>query len=192
MISVIWWWPVFLMEKTKENHWPVASNWQVTDKQKIMLCNMIISYEVIFYLLIGFWSFSCSCWTLSVSFHFGNLNLYSSIMVMLYLCKDDDVFFSRLKECSKLFHYILNGLISKLQENVLISQMHCCDNFFLNLNSLCDKVCQWLVAGQWFSLGSPVSSTTKTDGHDITEILLKVALNTLTLLIFFFLFCLFC
>jgi hypothetical protein len=153
---------------------------------------MIILYEVIFYLLIGFWSFSCSCWTLSVSFHFGNLNLYSSIMVMLYLCKDDDVFFSRLKECSKLFHYILNGLISKLQENVLISQMHCCDNFFLNLNSLCDKVCQWLVAGQWFSLGSPVSSTTKTDGHDITEILLKVAFNTLTLLIFFFLFCLFC
>jgi hypothetical protein len=188
MISVISWWPVFLMEKTKENHWPVASNWQ-TKNHALQYDNL---YEVIFYLLIGFWSFSCSCWTLSVSFHFGNLNLYSSIMVMLYLCKDDDVFFSRLKECSKLFHYILNGLISKLQENVLISQMHCCDNFFLNLNSLCDKVCQWLVAGQWFSLGSPVSSTTKTDGHDITEILLKVALNSLTLLIFFFLFCLFC
>jgi len=28
------------------------------------------------------------------------------------------------------------------------------------------------------SLGTPISSTNKTDRHDITEILLKVALNT--------------
>jgi len=35
------------------------------------------------------------------------------------------------------------------------------------------------VTGQWFSPGTPVSSTNKTDNHDITEILLKVALNTL-------------
>jgi hypothetical protein len=40
---------------------------------------------------------------------------------------------------------------------------------------------QGLVAGQWFSSGAPVSSTNKTDCHDITEILLKVALNTITL-----------
>ena len=26
----------------------------------------------------------------------------------------------------------------------------------------CDKVCQWLVAGRWFSLGTPVSSANKT------------------------------
>ena len=44
----------------------------------------------------------------------------------------------------------------------------------------CDKVCQWLWVGQWFSPGTPVSSTNKTDRHDITEILLKVALNTIT------------
>jgi hypothetical protein len=42
---------------------------------------------------------------------------------------------------------------------------------------LCDKVCQRLATGLWFSLGSPVSSTNKTDCHNITEILLKVALN---------------
>jgi hypothetical protein len=42
--------------------------------------------------------------------------------------------------------------------------------------TLCDKVCQWLATGQWFSLGAPVSSTNKTDRHDITETLLKVAL----------------
>ena len=45
--------------------------------------------------------------------------------------------------------------------------------------TLCNKVCQWLVAGRWFSPGSPISSTNKTDHHDITEILLKVALNTI-------------
>jgi hypothetical protein len=32
-------------------------------------------------------------------------------------------------------------------------------------------------AGLWFSLGTLVSSTNKTDRHDITEILLKVTLN---------------
>jgi hypothetical protein len=37
------------------------------------------------------------------------------------------------------------------------------------------------MAGWWFSLGSPVSSTNKTNCHDITEILLKVALNTINL-----------
>ena len=47
--------------------------------------------------------------------------------------------------------------------------------------TLCDKVCQWLATCRWFSLGTPVSSTNKTDLHDITEILLKVALSTVTL-----------
>jgi hypothetical protein len=47
--------------------------------------------------------------------------------------------------------------------------------------TLCDKGCQWLVAGRWFSPSTPVFSTNKTDRHDITEILLKVVLNTITL-----------
>jgi hypothetical protein len=36
------------------------------------------------------------------------------------------------------------------------------------------------MTGQYFFPGTPVSSTSKTDCHDITEILLKVALNTIT------------
>jgi hypothetical protein len=32
---------------------------------------------------------------------------------------------------------------------------------------------------RWFSPGTPVSSTNKTDRYDITEILLKMALNTI-------------
>jgi len=35
-----------------------------------------------------------------------------------------------------------------------------------------------IAAGRWFS---PISSTNKSDRQDITEILVKVALNTITL-----------
>ena len=45
--------------------------------------------------------------------------------------------------------------------------------------TLCDKVSQLLATGRWFSTGSPLFSTNKTGRHDITEILLKVALNTI-------------
>jgi hypothetical protein len=37
----------------------------------------------------------------------------------------------------------------------------------------------YIMTGHWFSPGPPVSSTNETDRHDITEILLKVALNTI-------------
>jgi hypothetical protein len=49
--------------------------------------------------------------------------------------------------------------------------------FRARCTTLCDKVCLWLAAGRWFSPGPPVSSN-KTDRHDITAILLKVALST--------------
>ena len=42
-----------------------------------------------------------------------------------------------------------------------------------------DKVCQCLATGQWFSPGTLVSSTNKTDHHYLTEILLNVVLNTI-------------
>jgi len=42
-----------------------------------------------------------------------------------------------------------------------------------------DKAYQLLAHGRWFSSGTPASSTTKTGRHDIPEILLKVALNTI-------------
>jgi hypothetical protein len=56
---------------------------------------------------------------------------------------------------------------------------HWCFSIRARCTTLCDKVCQWLATGWWFSSGLPVSSTNKTDRHDITEILLKVALNTI-------------
>ena len=59
----------------------------------------------------------------------------------------------------------------------------CCEAWILAHDTvvldttLCDKVYQWLAAGLWFSPGTPVSSTNKTDPHDITEILLKVVIK---------------
>ena len=57
---------------------------------------------------------------------------------------------------------------------------------FVNDNNECtrlatasDKVYQLLVHGRWFSPGTLASSTTKTGRHDITEILLEMALNTI-------------
>jgi hypothetical protein len=72
---------------------------------------------------------------------------------------------------SWIYNYICNQYLSPLMW-VRISISAWC-------TTLCDKVCQWLATVRWFSLSPPVSSTNKTDRHDITEILLKVALDTI-------------
>ena len=72
---------------------------------------------------------------------------------------------------SGIYNYLCNQCLSPLMLWVRILIRARC-------TTLCDKVCQWRVTGQWFSLGPPVSSTNKTDCHDKAEILLKGALNT--------------
>jgi hypothetical protein len=49
-----------------------------------------------------------------------------------------------------------------------------------DLSEITAKVCQRLATDRWFSPDPPVTSTTKTDRHDITEILLKVTSNKQT------------
>jgi hypothetical protein len=73
---------------------------------------------------------------------------------------------------SWIYNYQFNQCLSPMMLWVRISIRARC-------TTLCDKVCQWLTTGRWFSTGTPVSSTNQTDRHDITEILLKVALNTI-------------
>jgi hypothetical protein len=70
---------------------------------------------------------------------------------------------------SWIYNYLCNQCLSPLMLWVRITIRARC-------TTLCDKVCQWLATGRWFS---PVSSTNKTDRHDITEILWNVALNTI-------------
>jgi hypothetical protein len=47
------------------------------------------------------------------------------------------------------------------------------------LTAASEKAYQLLAHDRWFSLGTPASSITRTCRHDIAEILLKVALNTI-------------
>jgi hypothetical protein len=44
------------------------------------------------------------------------------------------------------------------------------------VTTLCDKVCQLLVRGRWFSPVTPVSSTNKTDRNDMNIMLYRVHL----------------
>jgi hypothetical protein len=60
-----------------------------------------------------------------------------------------------------------------------VSSAHCSNVMMI----ICDKVCQWLATGRWFSPGTPISSINKTNHHDITVILLKVTLNTINLIL---------
>jgi len=71
---------------------------------------------------------------------------------------------------SWVFNYLFNQRLSPLMLWVRISLMW---------GVLDTTVCQWLAKGRWFSPGIQISSTNKTDRHDITEILLKVTLNTM-------------
>jgi hypothetical protein len=82
--------------------------------------------------------------------------------------------------CSLQMEYLLN-----LGKNTIVPQpvkwsiswMRC----ILYCTKLCDKVCQWLATCRRFSPGPSVSSTNNTYHHQIPEIFVRVALNTMTL-----------
>jgi len=86
---------------------------------------------------------------------------------------------------SWIYNYLCNQCLSPLKLWVQIPFMAMCTryNIILIYIYICDKVCQRLATGRWFVSGTPVSSTNKTDCHNITEILLKVALNTIKSLV---------
>jgi hypothetical protein len=71
-----------------------------------------------------------------------------------------------------IYIFVCNECLSPLMLWVRISIRARC-------TTLCDKGCRWLATVWWFSPDPPVSSTNKTDCHDIIEILLKVASNTM-------------
>jgi len=55
---------------------------------------------------------------------------------------------------SSIYNYLCNHCLSPLMLWVPISIRARC-------TTLCDKVCQWLATGRWFSPSLPVSSTIK-------------------------------
>ena len=72
-----------------------------------------------------------------------------------------------VKCCVKLYHFhVLKTFFA-----------YTCTKGCTRLIAASDRIYKLLAHGQWFSPGTPASSITKTDRHDIAEILLKVALN---------------
>jgi len=104
------------------------------------------------------------------------------LIVSLYLFCDGDPFTKTRRDCCGRMvvgfttTYLYNQCQSPLQLWVrtpfMARQLE---------TTVCNKVCQRIGTGRWFSPDIPVSSTNKTGRYDITEILLKVAINTITL-----------
>jgi hypothetical protein len=63
---------------------------------------------------------------------------------------------------SWIYNYLYNQYLSPLTLWVQIPLRRC-----VLETTLCDKACKRLVTGQWFSPVTPVSSTNKTNIHDI-------------------------
>ena len=84
------------------------------------------------------------------------------------------LFVDNILHCNEFFSCLCNQCLSPLMLWVRTLLMRGVLDTILF-----DQVCQWLATGQWFFPGTPVSSTNKTDRHDMTEILLKVVLNTI-------------
>ena len=102
------------------------------------------------------WSRNCLLFQFLVEFVF--LNLYIFVFCVAF-CGS---LFVILSFCSFSFGIVLSVLLR-----------------FTASDYPFGSTCQWLAIGWWFSPCTPVSSTNKTDSHDITEIALKLALNTI-------------
>ena len=91
---------------------------------------------------------------------------YTSILVKIKLTNFRRGHCDRDCMISWIYNYLYNQCISLLTLWVRISLRQ----GVLDIGTpLCDKVCQWLETGRWFSPGTPISSTNKTDRHDIAE-----------------------
>jgi hypothetical protein len=104
-----------------------------------------------------------NCKNSDVSFFYVWLDLFSFIIVCcihFFLLHQEP---SWSWSCSSwMYYYLCNQCLSPLTLRARIPLRRGVLN-----ESLCDKVCQWLATGRWFSLGTPVSSINKTDHHDI-------------------------
>jgi hypothetical protein len=98
-------------------------------------------------------------------------NFYNSILFTIYIYDIEE------------FLYLCAFGACTNQRSSSSSQQVFCHAVNTRLAAASDKIYQLLAHGRWFSPGTPASSTSKTGRHDIAEILLKVALNTMNQLI---------
>ena len=72
--------------------------------------------------------------------------------------------------------YFLEENIQKISINLICSKLR-----IIFIVIVLPSATSSITEGQWFSLGTLISSTNKADCYDIAEILLKVVLSTITL-----------
>ena len=77
---------------------------------------------------------------------------------------------------------LIHLFLKKISQTKVVSSNPAHDRVY-SIQQYVIKLCRWLATGLWFSPGTPVSSTNKTDRHDITEICLFVCC------FFFFVYC---
>ncbi len=96
-------------------------------------------------------------------------------LVFVCLCHSLFIIFSHALVCLYFFNFFYLSHYMNISKDVTLNYMW---HYYLSVSSnqhkittwrgvvdttLCDKVCQWLAIGLWFSPGTLVSSTNKTD-----------------------------
>jgi hypothetical protein len=97
---------------------------------------------------------------------------------MIWICSNKELLFGAVWSWSygsMIYSYLCNQCLSSLKSFEFESRSW---GSVLD-TTLCDNVCKGLGIGRWFSPGTPITSTNKTDRHNVAEMLLKVALNAI-------------
>jgi hypothetical protein len=161
-ISIISWRSVLMLEESRvsgENHRPAASHW----------LSYIILHPQSF---TPFPSKICSGTTIWYLIESAGYIVLRNNKCLLFYCKN--IKHPRGPRCR-------DRMVVGFTTTYAISAIHHWSYEFESRSwpvvldaTLCDKVCQWLAAGRWFSPDTLLSSSIKTDRHDIIEILLNV------------------
>ena len=107
--------------------------------------------------------------------------LYRLMRAFSLFCPDINLSNLSLKMGSEIVHRVWIiwpwlRLKKKLVRQLFCYRL-CCKCIWILLYLRTTLVCQWLAIGWWLSLGTPLSFTNKTDRHDPTKTLLKMALS---------------
>ena len=100
------------------------------------------------------------CWVLSChpGISWSSVTIFDKRLEMTYCSVQarigivERIWISRDLTCSWVYYYLCNQYLSPLKLWVLTLFMACVLD-----TTLCDKVCQWLATGRWFSLSTLVS-----------------------------------
>jgi hypothetical protein len=107
------------------------------------------------------------------------------IVLFVYLRFTASDYFARVGDFGRIIQFpttACHDIIEVLLELVL--NAHNLSHFWLMVRCVLNTFVSDLQQVDGFSLGTPVPSTNTTDRHDIADILLKVAVTTITLTLF--------